>query len=133
VYLSNTAITRGKPALTTETGALAQVNEEDIALVERGIAGLLRHLAMRPDGPPAVDAPLWIERNVVLRANATGVFHAEVHRGHTVAKGARIGRLTDFHGRTLEEIRAPFDGEILYVVATPPITKGEPLAMIGSR
>jgi hypothetical protein len=131
VYLSNTAITRGKPALTTETGALGQVHEEEVTLVERGVAGLLRHLGMRRDGPPPADTPTWIERNEVLRADVTGVFHAEVHRGHTVAKGARIGRITDFHGRTLQEIRAPFGGEMLYIVATPPISKGEPVGMIG--
>ena len=133
VYLSNTAITRGKPGLTTETGALARVTEEEIALVERGVAGLLRHLGMRPDGPAAVTAPVWIERNEVLRAGVTGIFYPEVASGHTVAKGALLGRITDFHGRTLEEVRAPFDGEMLYVVGTPPVRKGEPLGMIGSR
>ncbi len=133
LYLSNTAITRGKPALTTETGALARVTEEDIALVQRGVAGLLRHLGMRPDGLQQAAAPVWIERNEVLRAGVTGIFYAEAANGHTVAKGALIGRITDFHGRILEEIRAPFDGEMLYVVGTPPVSKGEPLGMIGSR
>ena len=133
VYLSNTAVTRGKPALTTETGGLGRVDEESIALVERGVAGLMRHLGMQKDGPAPVAAAIWLERNEVLRAAATGIFYAAVERGHTVAKGTPIGRVTDFHGRVLEEIRAPFDGEILYVVATPPVTKGEPVAMIGSR
>jgi len=42
-----------------------------------------------------------------------------------------IGHITDFHGRTLETIRAPFAGEVLYVVGTPPITKGEPVGFVG--
>jgi predicted deacylase len=133
VYLSNTAITRGKPALTTETGGMGRVDEESIALATRGVFGLMRHLGMRADGPAPVASPIWIERNEVLRAGATGIFYAEVERGHTVAKGTRVGRITDFHGRTLEEVAAPFDGEILYVVGTPPVTKGEPVAMIGGR
>jgi predicted deacylase len=133
LYTSNTAITRGKPALTTETGGMAVVDEPSIALVERGVAGLMRHLGMRPDGPAPVSAPILIERNEVLRAAVTGMFYAEVEKGHTVAKGTRLGRITDFHGTTVEEIRAPFDGEVLYVVGTPPVSKGEPLAMVGSR
>jgi predicted deacylase len=133
VYLSNTAITRGKPALTTETGGMGLVDEESIALVRRGVFGLLRHLGMRSDGPAPVGSAVWIERNEVLRAGTTGIFYAEVERGHTIAKGARLGRITDFHGKTLEEVRAPFDGEILYVVATPPVSKGEPVAMIGGK
>jgi predicted deacylase len=76
---------------------------------------------------------VWIERNEVVRSGATGIFYAEVDRGHTVSKGARLGRVTDFHGRTLEDVLAPFDGEILYIVSTPPVNKGEPLAMLGSR
>jgi predicted deacylase len=133
LYVSNTAITRGKPALTTETGGMARVDEESIALVVRGVEGLMRHLGMRSEGPAPVTAPVFIERNVVLRAGATGIYYAEVERGFTVAKGTRIGRITDFHGRTLEEVVAPFDGEILYVVGTPPVSKGEPVAMVGAR
>jgi predicted deacylase len=133
IYTSNTAVTRGKPALTTETGGMAVVDEESIALVEQGVAGLMRHLGMRADGPPPVTAPVMLERNEVLRAGFTGMFYAEVARGHTIAKGGRIGRITDFHGRTLQEIVAPFDGEILYVVGTPPMTKGEPVAMVGGK
>ena len=132
VYLSNTAITRGKPALTTETGGLGVVDDASITLIERGVAGLMRHLGMRRDGPPPVSSPIWIDRNEVLRAATTGIFYAAVTRGHAVKKGARIGHITDFHAKTTEEIVAPFDGVILYVVGTPPITKGEPVAMIGA-
>ena len=42
-----------------------------------------------------------------------------------------IGRITDFHGTLLQEVKAPFAGEVLYVLGTPPISKGEPLAFIG--
>ena len=30
----------------------------------------------------------------------------------------------------LEEIKAPFAGEVLYVVGTPPMNKGEPVGFI---
>jgi uncharacterized protein len=133
VYTSNTAITRGKPALTTETGGVARVDGESIALIERGVAGLLKYLRMRTDGPAPLSSVELLGRNEVLRAGATGIFYAEVEKGQAVAKGARIGRITDFHGKTLEEVRAPFDGQILYVIATPPISKGEPVAMIATR
>jgi predicted deacylase len=68
----------------------------------------------------------------VITSGATGIFYPLVERGHTIAEGALIGRITDFFGRTLEEIRAPFWGEILYVVGTPPTSKGEPLAFIAA-
>lgn len=132
IYLSNTAITRGKPALTIESGGLARTDEESIAAIERGIAGLLKHLGMRTEGPAPVAQPIWIERGEVLRSSGTGIFYPAVERGHTVAQGTLIGRVTDFHGRVLEEVRAPFAGEVLYVIGTPAISKGEPVAFVGS-
>jgi hypothetical protein len=132
VYLSNTAVTRGKPALTIESGGLARTDEESIAAIERGVAGVLRHLGMRANGPAPVARPIWLERSEVLRSAATGIFYPAVERGHTVAQGTVIGRVTDFHGKTLEEIRAPFAGEILYVIGTPAISKGEPIAYVAS-
>jgi uncharacterized protein len=132
VYLSNTAITRGKPALTTETGGMAVVDEDSIKLIERGVAGLLRHLGMRPDGPPPVATATWHEPSEVVRSGVTGIFYPAVTKGQMVAKGARLGRVTDFHGTVLEEVTAPFGGEILYVLGTPPVNKGEPLLMVGA-
>jgi hypothetical protein len=132
VYLSNTAVTRGKPALTIESGGMARIDEADIARIEHGIAGLMKHLEMRSTGPDPVANPILIERSEVLRSTTTGIFHAAVEKGHTVAKGTLIGRITDFHGKVIEEIRSPFAGEILYVIGTPAISKGEPIAFVGS-
>ena len=131
LYLSNTAITRGKPALTTETGGMGIVDEESIRLIEHGVAGVLKHLGMRDDGPAPLAAATWIKQEEVLRAGNTGLFYPAVTKGQTVVKGALIGHITDFHGAKIEEVRAPFDGQILYVIGTPPISKGEPVAMVG--
>jgi hypothetical protein len=50
----------------------------------------------------------------------------------SVAKEALIGRIFDPFGKVLHEIRAPFAGEMLYVVGTPPVTQGEPLGMVAA-
>lgn len=122
---------RPAPALTIESGGLARTDEASIARIERGIAGLLRHLKMRAEGPDPVSRPVWIARSEVLRSASTGLFHPAVDRGHTVVAGTVVGWITDLHGGTVEEIRAPFGGEVLYVLGTPPISKGEPVAFIG--
>jgi predicted deacylase len=133
IYLANTAMTRGKPALTAESGGWAQTDEASIARVERGVAGVLKHLKMRGEGPDPVAHPIWLGRNEVLRAGFTGLLYPMVEPGQTVAQGSLIARLTDFHGALLEEIRAPFAGEVLYVVATPPVSKGEPVGYVAER
>jgi predicted deacylase len=133
VYLANTAMTRGKPALTAESGGWSRTDEESIAGVERGVAGVLRHLKMRAGGPDPVAHPVWLGRNEVLRSSFTGLLYPMVEPGQTVAEGTIIARVTDFHGKLLEEIRSPFAGEILYVVATPPVTQGEPVGFVAER
>ncbi len=134
VYTSNTAITRGKPSITTETGLMGRVDADAVELAETGAFNLLRHFKMLPGDPEVsgrVDHPIWIDKNEVLRSPVTGTFHARVKPGQTVAQGTLLGVLTDFFGNTLQEIRAPFAGEVLYIVATPPVSQGEPLGMIG--
>jgi uncharacterized protein len=132
VYLSNTAITRGKPALTIESGGMGEIHTDDILRIERGVQGLLKHLRMLPTGPDPVTAPVILERSAVLRSSVTGIFYPMVEKAQTVAAGAVIGRITDFHGTLLEEIKAPFAGEILYVVGTPAMNKGEPVGFIAA-
>ena len=131
VYLSNTAILRGKPALTVESGFLAAIDEESIRRVDHAVAGWLRELGMRASGPPPTAAPIWIDQSEVLTSGATGLFYPAVERGHSVAAGTVLGRITDFHGAVVQEIKAPFAGIVLYVLGTPPISKGEPVAFIG--
>jgi len=131
VYCANTAITRGKPAITTETGQVGQTDQKWQALVERGVFNLLRHLKMLAGEPAHVEHPVWIDRYEVLRSSVTGIFSAQVEPGMTVAQGTLLGTVTDFFGNQLAEVRAPFSGVVLYVVATPPVSPGEPLAMVG--
>lgn len=132
MYTQNTAQLRGKPSITTETGYLGLPVEEMVRRNVEGAMRLLRWLGM-VDGPvERVEAPLWLERTEVLRSPETGVWHPSVERGHTVAAGAEIGVLTDFFGNVLARVRAPFAGEILYVIGTPAISKGEPLGMVGA-
>jgi hypothetical protein len=131
IYCSTTATTRGKPAITTESGALGQTDHESISRIEWGVMNVMRHLKMI-DGPAQmVEHPIFIDRNEVLRSTVTGIFYPLVERGHTVAQGTLLGYVTDFFGKRLLELRAPFSGEVLYILGTPPVSQGEPLAMIG--
>jgi predicted deacylase len=132
LYTQNTGQIRGKPSITTETGYLGLPVEE---MVRRNIAGafrLMRHLGIL-DGPrERVENAVWLARTEVLRSPETGVWHPRVERAHTVAAGAVIGVVTDFFGNPVAEVRAPFAGEVLYVVGTPAMTKGEPVGMVGA-
>ena len=131
VYMANTAITRGKPAITAESGGMGLTDEPSVAAHEAGARSVLAHLGIL-DGPSMrVAHPLWIDRSEVLRSPVTGVWQPAGEKMQSVSTGTFLGRVTDPFGEVLHEARAPFAGEILYVVGTPPVSAGEPLCGLG--
>ena len=130
VYTSNTALTRGKPSITTETGQLGSNDPVWVDLAERGVWNLLRHLKMVPGDVERPGAIVWLDGYEVLRSPVTGIFRPAVRDGYAVAEGGLLGTLVDFFGEPIQEVRAPFAGVVNYVVATPPVREGEPLGMV---
>src|SRR5258706_3288323 len=131
LYCSTTAITRGKPAVTVESGFLGTTDPASVEIIVRGIQGVLRELNMLESGPAPLSEVTYLDPSEVLTSPETGILYAHVERDQTVGKGAVLAHITDFFGQTIAEIRAPFDGMVLYIVATPPITRGQPVACIG--
>ena len=131
LYCSTTAITRGKPAITVESGYLGNSDEASIARVVTGARRVLAYLKMTdekfaPMGPLTV-----IERAEVVTAAETGVLEWLVRQDQMVAAGQTLARIKDYFGEVKVEVKAPFAGKVLYIVATPPMVKGQPVAFIG--
>ncbi len=131
LYTANTAIRRGKPAITTESGSLGQTDAASVDAQEAGVLSLLASLGIMRAPSVRVAKPLWITRAAVLRSPITGVWQPVVEKMQSVATGTLLGRVCDPFGNVLHEIRAPFAGELLYVIATPPTSAGEPLTCVG--
>jgi hypothetical protein len=131
LYTANTAILRGKPAITAESGGAGLTDEPSVAAQEAGALSLIAHLGIADAPSVKAEHPVWIDRGEVLRAAATGLWRPAVEKMQSVAAGTLIGRVLDPFGHVLQEVRAPFAGEILYVVATPPVSEGEPVGFVG--
>ena len=132
VFCDATAVARGIPAFTAESGFLGTRDEASVRRVEEGVLNVLRHLGLLAGEAKPVEHPLYLEPTEVLTSPATGILYPHVERGHTVTAGTLIATVTGFFGKEVAEVRAPFAGVVLYVVATPPISKNEPVAMIGA-
>jgi predicted deacylase len=131
LYCSTTAITRGKPAMTIESGSLGMSDEESVERIVSGIYGVLRELRMKEGGPDPLSRAVFLDPTEVVTSPETGILYAQVECNETVPKGAVLAHITDFFGKTLAEVRSPLDGLVLYIVATPPIVKGQPVACVG--
>ena len=129
-FVDQTALARGIPAITTETGQLGQNDERSIALAEHGIQNLMRHLGMLEGTAEPNTGVVWLEDYQVITSPVTGVFRATVRDGYAVAEGGLLGELYDAFGAKVGDVRAPFAGIVNYVIGTPPAVEGQPLAMV---
>ncbi len=129
-FVDQTALARGIPAITTETGQLGQNDERSIALAEHGIQNLMRHLGMLEGTAEPNTSVVWLKDYQVINSPVTGVFRATVRDGYAVAEGGLLGELYDAFGARIGDVRAPFAGIVNYVVGTPPAVEGQPLAMV---
>lgn len=129
-YVDQTALARGKPAITTETGQLGSSDEQWVGMAERGALNVMRHLGMLEGETRENPGIVWLSDYQVLTSPGTGVFRAQVRDGYAIAEDGLLGVLYDLFGEQIAEIRAPFAGVVNYVIATPPVTEGEPVAML---
>lgn len=129
-FTDHTALVRGIPAVTTETGALGSTSERWVRMAEEGVINVLRHLEMLPGDAVMRDDIVWLEDYEVVTSPAQGLFQAEVKGGYAVAGNGRLGVLVNEFGEEQAVIRAPFAGVVNYVIATPPVSEGEPIAMV---
>ena len=130
-YLDNTANTRGKPAIAAEAGYAGTTDTDDVEALTTGCFNVMRYLKMLPGTVTPVENPVWIDRVDNVTSDRNGIFYPLVKRGTYVAKGAKIGYVTDYTGRMLLDARAPSAGVVLYVCALPSMTKGATIANIG--
>jgi len=78
-----------------------------------------------------VQRPLWIEKLISVTAERNGMFHPAVDRDREVTRGMKIGVVTDYLNRPLQEVMAPEAGVVLFVRALPSLKKGDTIASIG--
>jgi predicted deacylase len=131
-HCANSALLKGKPALTVESGKLGKTDEEDIIRVIKGTYNTLKHLKMIPGNPELLFEPVCVKSVTYIRSEHKGIFYPLSHSGRHVQKGELLGYLTDFFGNIIQKAIAPHDGIIMYIIATPPMSKGEPMVKIGS-
>ena len=132
LYLSNTALLRGKPSISIEAGKLGGTDEDDIIAILRGSYNTMKYLKMIEGDPELLFESVWVEEYVILTSEQDqGIFTPLLSRGGHVQKGELVGYLSDYFGNIIQRVYSPFNGIVLYIIATPPINKGEPMVMIG--
>ena len=81
--------------------------------------------------PKLLSAPIWVKKTTYIRSEHEGIFYPLSSGGSHVQEGELLGYLTDFFGNVIQKAVAPHDGIVMYIIATPPMSKGEPMVKIG--
>jgi hypothetical protein len=131
LYCSNTAVTRGKPAVTVEAGFLGVPDEKSAKMIAAGVENVLRYLKITSGTAKPIKKPVFLDPAPVILSPETGLLYPRVKRDETVKKGAVLAHITDFFGKKIADVKSPVAGIVLYIVATPPITKGQPIGCVG--
>ena len=130
-YLDNTSSLRGKPSIVVEAGYAGVVEADDVALLVNGTYSTMRALKMLPGEPHYIENPVWLEKVVDVLADGPGIFYPLVKRGTYINAGMKIGYITDYFGKVIQEPRAPVSGVVLHVNAVPSLKKGDNIADLG--
>jgi predicted deacylase len=131
LYCSNTAVTRGKPAVTVEAGFLGVPDEKSAKMIAEGVENVMRYLQIASGWAKRVKKPVFLDPAPVIASPETGLLYPRVKRDENVKKGALLADITDFFGKKIAEVKSPVAGKVLYIVATPPITQGQPIGCVG--
>jgi predicted deacylase len=128
-YLGAAATLRGIPAITAECGGEATMREADVVAHVAGLRSALAHLGVLR-GTPAPSQPRTVEFAFVL-APDDGVFTWNIDVGDRFRADQVLGAMRDDWGRTVTELRAPADGEILFFSTSLAARKGDILFGMG--
>jgi len=129
-FLENTASTRGKPSFTAEAGRSGPVDPNEVKTLADGVMRVMGHLKMTRQVAAPVRSPVWVEV-VSVSADRDGMFHPAVDRDSHVAKGAKLGSVTDYLNGPLQDIVSPEAGIVMFVRALPSLRKGDTIASVG--
>ncbi len=131
-YVFKQAVQDGKTALSIECGKLGNVQKENVALIKNAVFNMLFTMNMYQKANEPHDHIIHLNSQEYVSSTVQGIFYSSYKAGDAVRKDAIIGYTTDEFGSILEEYKAPKDGIVLYMLATPPINKDDTVMCISS-
>jgi uncharacterized protein len=120
----------GKPAITIECGG-ATYREANVERHIHSIRNILRSLKM-VDGEVELRDVYTAVSGTFARSSAGGFFVSHSEPGDTCKEGDLIGQIVDHYGNTLEEVRADWDGIVLWVRRIRTVRPGDEVVIFGA-
>ncbi len=129
--LRDAATERGIPVLLYEAGEALRFDEAAIRIGVTGVLNVMRLLGMLPPRQKKPTRPFIARSTTWVRAPGSGVFRANVPLGAEVAKGQKLGMLSDPFGTEEQAVTASAKGIIIGRSNLPLVHEGEAVYHIG--
>jgi predicted deacylase len=129
------AAEKGIPAILAEAGGVGQMQEDAVELLCRGVTNVMRHLGMIAAEHPHLKgeegSATVLTKFEWVYAKSSGVWYPKVIPGDVVNKGEQIGTVGDLFGETLERVKSPVNGVVLFLTINPSVLENGLLMGIG--
>lgn len=120
-----------KPYLLFEGGASKQFDDLTTEEGVRGISRVLMGTKMWDQEPRSPRGAAELSSSSWVRANYSGLLDTIVENGAEVKKGEVLAYVNDPYGKSLNKVRAPFNGQVLCVNTSPVVNQGDAMFHIG--
>ncbi|GAB2961124.1 succinylglutamate desuccinylase/aspartoacylase family protein [Saccharothrix stipae] len=124
------ALAAGKAAITIEVGG-GTYRDRNVETHVDSVRNIMRHLGMI-DGAVRLRDSYTVVTGTFARSAAGGFFLAHAEPGEQCEEGDLIGRVVDHYGATLEEVRADWDGIVLWVRRIRTVRPGDEVVIFGA-
>jgi predicted deacylase len=121
----------GIPAILTEAGGQGIWREDQVGLHVDGLNRVLRQYGML-DGPaPEQLSCTMLDNFIWMRSEVEGFWYPAIEVGAKVKKGQNLGYIKDAWGNVLQDVTCQGVGDVLFLVSSLAINKGDPLLAYG--
>ena len=120
------------PFIVYEGGEALRFDNHAINEGYKGIQRVLNHLGMVSMDKEVLEPSKVISKMSWIRAQAAGLFHAQVKYGDRVQRRQVIGTITDAYGSYIKNVKSPSDGYAIGLNQIAVVNQGDALFNIGS-
>jgi uncharacterized protein len=122
----------GIPAILTEAGGQGIWRRDQVELHVNGLYRVMHQYGLLGGPAPKEIACTLLDNFIWMRSDVQGFWYPAVEVGAKVKTGQNLGVIKDAWGNVLQDVTCQGDGDVLFLVSSLSINKGDPLLAYGA-
>ncbi len=114
-------VERGVPSFIAEAGGVGRLQPEAVEQLSEGVMRVLNHLGVTNEPVPTAPEPAILSRFDWLYSENAGMFYPSVTINDDVDEGQVVGRIGSLSGETIEVVKSPLAGRVIFTTTSPAV------------